>query len=269
MTATVMSMANFKGGVGKTSTTALTGWALAKKGKKVLVIDFDPQANLTGLMLKTKASDDKVITLQSSLMAAIQNQEPLESVVINVAPHLDLIPVAIDFSQYPRFLEKTFANEADRISHFRKLLAPLKEVYDYIFIDVGPTMSLMNDSAFFADDEIIIVLQTQQQSLDGAVAFIDYIQNTLIDDFGSSVNALGVLPVLSTRRASVDQFILDEANRMWGEDVFESKVMVMERIKRYGVTGITDDPHDGWDKKVHRVFDGIADEIMTRIEGAE
>ncbi|MFD1441668.1 ParA family protein [Lacticaseibacillus hegangensis] len=266
MTATVLSFANFKGGVGKTSTTALVSWSLAKKGNKVLDIDFDAQANLTSLLLKTKSNQSDIITIDSSLMAAINDNKPLDDIKIEITPNLDLIPDAVDFSQYPRFLDREFKEEIDKVSYFRKLIEPLREKYDYIFIDVPPTLSLSNDTAFYAADQIIVVLQTQERSLSGAENFISYIQNTLIDQFNSPVDILGILPVLSKRNAAVDREILKAASTEFGEEnIFQNRVMIMERIKRMDMTGITDDLHDGWDKKVHAVFDDVADEIVKRL----
>ena len=85
MVATVMSFANFKGGIGKTSTSALVGYNLSKLGKKVLIIDFDAQANLTSLLLKTKASDSDIITIDTSLMSAINEKVLLRSLKIKRA----------------------------------------------------------------------------------------------------------------------------------------------------------------------------------------
>lgn len=266
--ATVLSMANFKGGVGKTSSTALLSWELAKKGYKVLDIDFDPQANLTALLVKTASTDEKIVTVKRSLMSAIDENKPLDSVKINIAPNMDLIPVGVDFTQYPRLLEK-FSLEQDRVSYFKTLVDPLREKYDFIFIDVPPTISVQNDSAFFATDQIIVVLQTQERSLSGAETFLDYLRKFIVE-FNADTDVLGVLPVLSTRRAAVDKSILAAANEEFGEEnMFRSTIMIMERIKRYDMTGITDSIHDGWDKKVHAVFNDVADEVLERLKEAE
>lgn len=269
MAGTVLSMANFKGGVGKTSSTAMLSWELAKKGYKVLDIDYDPQANLTALLVKTASTKEKIATVRDSLMTAIANGDPLDSVKMTVAPNLDLIPVGIDFVQYPRFLDAKFETEAEKVSYFKTLVDPLREKYDFIFIDVPPTLSLQNDAAFYSTDQIIVVLQTQERALSGAENFIDYLKKFVVD-FDASTDVLGILPVLSTRRAAVDQAILDAAIKEFHpENIFKKTIMVMERIKRYDMTGITDNPHDGWDKKVHKVFADVADEVLARLKEAE
>ena len=169
MSATVMSFCNQKGGVGKTSTTALVSYNLSKLGYKTLVIDFDPQANITQLFLKTKTrGQSAVATINKSLMTVLQNEEPLTNAILSINENLDLIPTAVDFSLYGRFLENKESDEKSRVAYFRKLLEEqLIDHYDFIFIDVPPTLGLSNDTAFYACDQIIIVLQTQERSLVG------------------------------------------------------------------------------------------------------
>lgn len=265
----VLSFANFKGGVGKTTTTALVSYNLAKMGFKTLVIDFDAQANLTSLFLKTKApaNSEEIITIERGLMSAINDDIPLTEVTIEITEHLDLIANAVDFSFYPRFLERNFEKEIDRISFFRKKIEPLRELYDYIFIDVPPTLSLLNDTAFYACDQIIVVLQTQERSLTGAEVFIQYLQETLVDEFHSRVDIAGILPVLSKKGGAVDEYVLEAIKEGFGEEnLFNEKVQIMERLKRFDVTGITDNDKDIHDIRVHEKFTSIAKEILNRIE---
>jgi chromosome partitioning protein len=268
MKATVLSFLNFKGGVGKTSTTALTAYSLAKLGYKVLTIDFDPQANLTALYLKTKSikTGDEIITIETALMTAINNKTDLNNISIEIMDNLYLIPNAVDFSMYSRYLDKNINSEQDKVNFFKELIRPLKSYYDFIFVDVPPTISLANDTAFNACDQIIVVLQTQERSLSGAEVLLKYLQNTLIDEFNSSVDVMGILPVLSKRNADVDEEVLHSAIKEFGEDnVFKHKIMLMERIKRMDMTGITDNPRDAWDKRVHESFNSVANEILERL----
>lgn len=265
----VLSFANFKGGVGKTTTTALVSYSLAKMGYKTLVIDFDAQANLTSLFLKTKApaNSEEIITIDKGLMSAINDDIDLSEITIEITANLDLIANAVDFSFYPRFLERNFDKEIDRIAFFRKKIEPLRELYDYIFIDVPPTLSLLNDTAFYACDQIIVVLQTQERSLVGAEVFIQYLQDTLIDEFHSDVDILGILPVLSKKGGAVDEYVLDAIKKEFGEEnLFKEKVQIMERLKRFDVTGITDSSSDIHDKRVHKKFTNISAEMLDRLD---
>ena len=264
----VMSFCNQKGGVGKTSTTALVSYNLAKMGYKCLTIDFDPQANLTSLFIKTKSKQNSgVISIKTSLMTAIKNDINFSKITIPIMNNLNLIPNASDFFLYSRFLENTFNNEIDRVKYLsEKINSDLRNNYDFIFIDVPPTFGLSNDSAFYACDQLVIVLQTQERALDGAKVLVNYLQTNLIDEFNSNVDILGILPVLSKRNAQVDTQVLNSAIQEFGqENIFTSHIMTMERVKRMDITGITDGKTDIWDKKTHKAYISVANEILNRL----
>lgn len=271
MDTTVLSFCNQKGGVGKTSTTALVSYNLAKQGYKVLDIDFDPQANLTSLMVLTKIKRNKGtnnddITVKS-LMNAIKTNRDLNEIKINILPNLDLIPTSAGFSLYGRFLDSEFQTEVEKVTYFSKLIEKyFKGKYDFIFLDVPPTFGLSNDSAFYACDQLIIVLQTQALALEGAEVLVPYIQKNLIDSFDAKVDILGIVPVLSKRGAKVDNVILKSAKEKFGEEaLFNTKIHAMERVKRMYMTGITDNPRDTWDKRTHKPFIEVGKEMIARL----
>jgi chromosome partitioning protein len=269
MSATVLSFANFKGGVGKTSTTALVAWSLAKAGHKVCLIDFDPQANLTALMIKTYSGfhDGEVVTLKSSLMSAITEKKPLKDIKISISDHIDLIPNAVDFAIYGSYLTSNYSDEKAQVSSFRPYVDALRDDYDYIFIDVPPTLQPTNDTAFYACDQLIIVLQTQERALTGAEQFLKYMQSVMIDRYNAPIDILGVLPVLTERRAPVDEAVLNAAIDEFGEgNIFANHILIQSRIKRYDMTGITDNPKDMWDKKVHKSYAAVANEMIEKLE---
>lgn len=272
METTVMSFCNQKGGVGKTSTTALVSYNLAKKGYKCLTIDFDPQANLTSLFMKTKSkdSDSEVISVKTTLMTAIKDNIDLNNIRIPIMKNLDLIPNAPDFYLYGRFLDVNFDDEDDRVKFLsKKINKELRGKYDFIFIDVPPTFGLSNDTAFYACDQLVIVLQTQQRALDGADALLNYVQTQIVDQFGSNVDVLGILPVLSERNAQVDREILKRATDKFGRDnVLKHHIMIMARVKRMDITGITDGKTDIWDKRTHKAFSAVGDEIISKLKGS-
>ena len=164
-----MTFYNEKGGVGKTSTIAMVGYNLAKMGYRVLLIDYDPQANLTEVMIKTAGNHSSIVTIQKSLMTAINDGTPINDIRINIMPNLFLIPTASDFYLYPRYIERMFPNEVDRVMSFSTLITDrMRELYDFIFIDVPPTFTITNDAVFYACDQMIIMLQTQIRSFGGA-----------------------------------------------------------------------------------------------------
>lgn len=269
----VLSFANFKGGVSKTSSTALVSYRLAKKGYKVLDIDFDAQANLTSLLLRTKASKGTTVDIDNTFMNAINSNIPLDKIAMGITKNLYLIPNAVDFYIYPKFLEEKFPGmnadaELKRVSFMRELIKPLRDKFDFIFLDVSPTMSLQNDTAYYACDEVVIVLQTQSRSYDGANNLISYLQKVLVDRYKAPIDILGVLPVLTKRYASVDKQILSDARAKYGNYVYRTVVHFMERVKRMDITGITDRPNDKWDQMVQNTYEKVANETIERLKKA-
>lgn len=272
--AITLTVGNYKGGVGKTKNNILIAYELAKKGFKTLVIDLDPQANATTVLLRTKKlHTDEVFSFDKTLMAAVKEND-ITKIETEIMPNLFLLPSYIDFANYITFLEMTYglveeedANyekiTKDKITHFDNLIKPLKKEYDYIFIDVPPTKSYITDSAVMASDYVLIVLQTQELSLDGATEYLKDLQKIAVS-YNGNFEIVGVLPVLMDGNASLDQFVLTNAADIFGEEnIFNLKIPNMARLKRFDNTGITE--YDRHDKKVINLYEKVADELLERI----
>lgn len=263
----IITFGNFKGGTGKTTNATLAGLALARKGKKTLLIDFDPQANATDIYFKTAANlgrDD--LKFNQTLLSSIQ-EEDLSKSLLTLDDNIDFIPSSADFSLYPRIMEKKFKDSyLDRVTYFSKLLEPLESEYDFIIFDLPPTISLISDSALYASDWVMIILQTQEHSLQGAESFLKYIQEQVIDEYEAPrLNLLGILPVLLKNGAPVDHSTLRAAEEEFGqENMLHTLIRNMERIKRYSIRGVF--LKDQFDKKIISLYNSVADEIIERTD---
>lgn len=261
----IITFGNFKGGTGKTTNATLTGLALARANKKTLLIDFDPQANATDIYFKTAANLDKGdLKFRQTLLSAVEDSN-VQNAILNLDENIDFIPSSADFSLYPRYLEKEFKdNYLDRVTYFSKLMESFKNKYDYILFDLPPTISLISDSALYASDWVLIILQTQEHSLQGAESFLKYIQDQVINKYQApNLNLLGILPVLLKNGAPVDKSTLEIAIEEFGEEnMFNTLIRSMERIKRYSIRGIY--RKDQYDKKIIRLYDKVAKEIIER-----
>ena len=271
----VMTYANFKGGVGKTTNSVMTAYELAKKGYKTLVCDLDPQANATQLLRRTYGlqNNQKGLKIGSTMMVALSN-ENINEAIVKIMDNLYLLPSYSDFTEYPDFLELKYPAIEDnykekRIAYFKHQLDKVKDDYDFVIVDVPPTLSIYTDSAVYASNEVIIVLQTQQRSLDGAEAFFEYLQRTYDKYPSINFDILGVLDVLLKNNVGLDSQILNDAGKIFGYDLmFHMIIHHMERLKRYDRTGIADkdlSPSDFHDTKVHYTYLTLTDEILERL----
>ncbi|MGM0241321.1 AAA family ATPase [Enterococcus sp. AZ103] len=268
---------NFKGGVGKTTNSVMFSYELAKQGIKVLLCDLDPQANSTQLLNRTYTKQHKsTLDFQKTMMVAVQDGD-LRPAIVEMMENLFLLPSHVDFINYPDFLELKFPLGTEnykeaRIAYFQQLLKEVEDDYDLIIIDCPPTISKFTDSAIYSSDYIIIVLQTQQRSLDGAGAFWEYAQ-TFYDNYPSTdFDIAGILPVLMKNDSAIDNQIISDAIELFGTDnVFDHIVKHSDRLKRYDREGISDkDFTDKWDyhdTKLHTLYTEIADELLSKIGG--
>lgn len=264
----IITFANFKGGTGKTTNAVLFAYTLAKQGYKVLVVDKDPQANATTFLLKTYMAERDETPVVSNYMLDGVKAGDLASTIFTIHNNLDLIPNTPTFHLYPKFLQKKFTGmtdqaERERIFYFRELLKPIQHNYDFILIDVPPTISDITDAALAATDYVVLVLQTQEASLDGAEVFINYLQD-LLDEDKAQLEIVGILPVILKADSRVEQATMQNAIAIFGEEnLFEHHVKTMERIKRFNSVGIIND--DMHDRRVHNLYDEIIDEFINRI----
>ena len=162
-------------------------------------------------------------------------------------------------------LQKFPEDELKQINYLKDLIAPIKEDYDAIYLDVPPTISDYSDNAMLAADFCIIVLQTQELSLDGAQTYIAYMQY-LVDNYNAELNVLGIIPCMLKPSGRVDTKVLDQAKELYGGNVLNTIVKYQERLKVYDVQGIEMNENvngkiDMWDKKAHDVFINVLDEL--------
>ena len=273
----------------------MTAYQLAKLGYKTLVCDLDPQANATQLLRRTYGLQQGTdLQIGKTMMVAL-TEENIKPAIVNIMDNLYLLPSSEDFKNYPDFLEMKFMLDKEkiesgdsttlqsemskvkeqRIAYFSQQLAKVRDEYDFIIIDVPPTLSVFTDSAIYATDYVIIVLQTQQRSLDGAETFFEYLQQMYNDYANIDFDILGVLAVLLKNNVGLDNQILQDAEADFGKDMlFNQIIRHMERLKRYDRTGIAEKgltKYDMHDTRLHYIYNKLTKEIVARLKdkGAE
>ncbi len=228
--ATVITMCNQKGGVGKTTTTINLGAALAEYGRRVLMVDFDPQASLTvGLGINPHDQDTTIYHLM------MEPDIPLEEVIVPTGvPGVDLVPSNIDFAG----AEMQLINEVAREQVLTRALAPALASYDIVLIDCQPSLGLLTVNALAAADGVIVPMECEYFALRGVALLkgtIDKVQSRL----NPKLQMIGLLGTMYDGRTLHSREVMQTLVDGWGEAVFHT---VIKRTVKFSEATVAGEP---------------------------
>jgi chromosome partitioning protein len=228
--ARVISMCNQKGGVGKTTTTINLGAALAELGRKVLLVDFDPQGSLSvGLGLNPH---DMELTVYNLLMQ--REVKLLDVVVPTVVPGMDLLPSNIDLSA----AEVQLVHEVAREQTLQRILGPAIEKYDVILIDCQPSLGLLTVNALTASDGVIVPLECEYFALRG-VALLKTTIDKVRERLNPDLEIDGVLGTMFDGRTLHSREVMQRLVQAWGDKVFHT---VIKRTVKFSDSTVAGEP---------------------------
>ncbi len=218
MAGSIISVINQKGGVGKTTTVINLATALAKKGKKILVIDLDPQGNATtGL---GKSNNDEEQSIYNVLIGKIPVQDSIQE---SSVPGLDLIGSNVNLSG----LEVETANDANRAFLLKEILSKESESYfnkyENIFIDCPPSLSLLTVMSLVSANELLIPLQTEFFALEGITQLVKTIDRIKIN-LNPGLGIRGVLLTMFDKRNKLSSQVDAEARKHFKDKVYKTVV---------------------------------------------
>ena len=205
----VISISNHKGGVGKTTSAINIGAGLNKLGKKILLIDLDPQANLSQSL--------KISTPGSNIYTALRGDHPLQT--IEIYPGLDIVPSTLDLSG----AEVEMSGEAGREYILRELIEPIRASYDYILIDSPPSLGLLTINAFTASDEVFIPLQAQYLALQGLTKLLEVIDK-IKKRLNKELKVGGVFITQYDSRKVLNRDVVATIEAHFKDEVFKTRV---------------------------------------------
>jgi virC1 protein len=213
----IIAVANQKGGVGKTTTVVNLGAALARKGKSVLCIDFDPQANLTNYVAGCQSWEN---TIASVMRAAVlfQPADIRETIYHSERFGFDFIPSDLRLSEADIYLATAMSRE----TVLRRVLEPVRQAYDYILIDCNPSLGLLLTNVLVASNQVIIPVQTQYfatQGLSSLEGVIGNVRMTLNPDL-STVNIL----LTFKDKTSVATAVTETLREQYPQSVFATEI---------------------------------------------
>ena len=231
----IISFINQKGGVGKTTTCVNVAAYLAEMGKKVLLIDMDPQGNASSSVGINK--EDKHKTIYN----VVVNDEDITSIILNTKfERLDVIPSDVDLAG----AEIDLVEIPNREKVLRKAVAKIKDNYDYICLDCPPSLGLITVNALTASNSVIIPIQCHYFALEG-LSVLMYTLKLVKKHLNPEIDVEGVVLTMKDGRSNLDQSVADDINKYFKEKVYKTIIPRNVRLAEapsYGQPISTYDP---------------------------
>lgn len=250
----IISVANQKGGVGKTTTTVNLSAALAKRGKKVLLIDADPQGNATSAVGIDKDSE-------YSLYDVLINEEDFEKVIVSTkTKNLKVCPSNISLAG----AEVELVSMMSREQRLKEQLLKIKDKFDYIFIDCPPSLGLVTLNSFTASDSVLIPVQCEYFALEGLGQLMNTI-NLVKKHLNKEIKIEGAVLTMYDIRTNLANQVVKEVKKYFQDKVYKQVIprnVKLSEAPSYGMPIVEYDARS----KGAKAYDKLAKEFLKKNE---
>ena len=249
----VISIVNQKGGVGKTTTAVNLSAFLAKKRKKVLIIDLDPQGNATSGYGFDKGQ------LENTVYDLLVNEEEIDNVIASTSvKNVDMCPTNINLAG----AEVELVSAISRETILKRAIEPVLDKYDYIIIDCPPALGLLTINALAACEGVIVPIQGEYYALEGLTQLMDTI-NMIKKKLNPKIGILGVVITMHDRRTQLTKQVVEEVQKYFGDKVFKTFIPRNVRLAEAPSYGQTIEEYDP-KSKGSLAYQALANEVLKR-----
>ena len=255
----VIAICNQKGGVSKTTTTVNLGVGLVREGKKVLVIDADPQGNLSQ-SLGIENPDELEVALPSIMEQIIMDKEvDVTKGIIHHKEGLDLMPCNIDLSG----VDVSLVNAMSRELVLKTYVESMREFYDYILIDCMPSLGMITVNSLTASDSVLIPVQPQYYAADGLVELLSVVKG-IKQRFNPGLEIEGILFTMDSSRYNNSKRNKQAVKMAYGKEmrIFEKSIPRSEAIAETASEGVSIFAYDSRSKGA-KSYAELAEEVLN------
>ena len=255
----VIAVTNQKGGVGKTTTTENVAIGLARNGCNVLIVDFDPQGDLTSC-LGWKNNDSLEHSVSSMLDDYINDNDiNYESLILHHEEHVDLIPANIELADF----EMRLVSVINREQTLSNCIEPLRNQYDYIFIDCPPSLGMLTDNALSAADEVLIPVQTQYLPAKGMTKLLQTV-GKVQRKINSNLKITGIVMTLADLNTNLTKSTIETIRESFGKNirVFDTIIPKATKASEASISGKSIYAY-AKDSKVALAYENLTKELIN------
>ena len=260
--ATVIAVVNQKGGTGKTTTCENLGIGQANEGKKVLLVDTDPQGSLT-ISMGNPRPDDLPVTLTDLMAKIMQDQPPLpKEGILSHEEGVDLVPANITLSG----LEVSLVNAMSRETILKQYLETVKGQYDYILLDCMPSLGMLTVNALTASDQVLIPVQANYLSAKGLEQLLQTV-NKVKRQINPKLRIEGILLTMVDSRTNYAKEISSLIRDTYGSKlkVYDADIPRSVRAAEISAEGVSIFKHDPGGK-VAEAYRSLTKEVLQNAE---
>lgn len=252
MNGRIIAVTNQKGGVGKTTTAVNLAFYLAKTGRKVLLVDFDPQGNATsGLGVEKR-------NLKLTVVDALDGEKTLAECLQNTRyKNLYLLPSTPTLAN----AEVELANAKQRFGRLKNVLS--NQTYDFVIIDCPPSLSLLTVNALIAADYVLLPVQAEFYALEGLGQLLETMQ-LVRKAMNKNLELLGVVVTMMNSRTTLSTQVYQEVQKHFAGKVFNTIIPRNVRLAEAPSHGLPVGAYDRWSKGA-RAYKALAKEVASRV----